>query len=149
MALTFSHKHIKKNHLHVEQFTQNIYWTLADDLKPQKRARNPSHNWVEQKAKRQKREKIGIRMGSALRELWKKKGICTLGDHPTDREMSQERENLEAWEKILATRLGTARQSESHTDHQYHHQPDTTAWDAWVGAGCWDSGSGDQFPGED
>ena len=64
MVLTFSHKHIKKN-LHVEQFIQNIYWTLAEDLKPSKRARNPSHNWVEQKKKeREKEAELALLRGS-------------------------------------------------------------------------------------
>ena len=36
MALTFSHKHIKKN-LHVEQFAQHIYRALAEDLKNKER----------------------------------------------------------------------------------------------------------------
>ena len=38
---------------------------LAEDLKPPKRARNPPHNWVEQKEKK-KRERKGIKMGPAL-----------------------------------------------------------------------------------
>ena len=37
---------------------------LTEDFKPPKMARNPPHNWVEQKEKRE-REK-GIRMGLAL-----------------------------------------------------------------------------------
>ena len=58
VMLIFSHKHIKKNpHLHVEQFTQNIYWKLAEELKPPKRAGNPPHNWVEQKKKKRERER--------------------------------------------------------------------------------------------
>ena len=67
MALTFSHKHIKKKKkdLHVEQLAQNIYWTLVEDLRLPKRARNHPHNWVEQKEKN-RREKKGIWMGPAL-----------------------------------------------------------------------------------
>ena len=45
----------KKILLHVEKFTQNIS-TLAEDLKPPKRARNPPHNWVKQKGEK-KRER--------------------------------------------------------------------------------------------
>ena len=51
VLLSFSHEHIQKTHLYVEQFEQNIYWTLAEELKPPKRARNSLHKWVEQKKK--------------------------------------------------------------------------------------------------
>ena len=40
-----------------------------EDLKPPKEARNPPHNWVEQKEKKkraEKKKKKGIRMGPAL-----------------------------------------------------------------------------------
>ena len=30
---------------------------LAEDLKPPRRARNPPHNWVEQKGKREKKKR--------------------------------------------------------------------------------------------
>ena len=46
-----------KKSLHVEQLAQNIYWLLAEDLRPLKRARYPSHNWVEQKKKREREKK--------------------------------------------------------------------------------------------
>ena len=55
--LTFFHKNIKNNLL-VQGFIQNIYGTLAEDIKPLKRARNPPHNWVEQKAKRGREKKV-------------------------------------------------------------------------------------------
>ena len=42
MMLIFFNKHIKKKKLHVEQFTQNIYWTLEEDLKPPKKGKKPS-----------------------------------------------------------------------------------------------------------
>ena len=52
MTLIFSKKHIKKKkNPHIEQFTQNIYRMVAEDLKPPKRARNTPHNWVGQKEK--------------------------------------------------------------------------------------------------
>ena len=35
----------------------NMYCTLAEDLKPPKRARKPPHNWVEQKPKKGERER--------------------------------------------------------------------------------------------
>ena len=53
VALTFSHKHIKKTQLHVKRLTQSINWMLAEEMKPPKRARNSWHNWVEQKKKRE------------------------------------------------------------------------------------------------
>ena len=73
MELTFSHKDIKKKkkNLHVEQFLQNIYRTLAEDLRLPKRARKPPHNWVGQKRKKRRereRRKKEIRMGPALLE---------------------------------------------------------------------------------
>lgn len=43
----------KKPHLYVEQFAQNIYRTLAEELKTPRRARNPPHNWEEQKKNRE------------------------------------------------------------------------------------------------
>ena len=49
---------------------------LAEDLKSPKRARNPPHNWVEQKG-RKEREK-GLRMGLAL-----PRGSCEKGKEPT------------------------------------------------------------------
>ena len=49
----------KKKSLHVELFTQNIYRTLAEDFKPPKRARNPPHNWVKQKKKREREKESG------------------------------------------------------------------------------------------
>ena len=50
--------HLKKNHLYVEQqFSENIYWTLAENLKFPKRARNPPHNWVDKTKKKRARER--------------------------------------------------------------------------------------------
>ena len=58
MVLTFTHKHIEKSQLHVEQFSRNIYGTLTENLETLQRARNPPHNWVEQKEKKNReREK--------------------------------------------------------------------------------------------
>lgn len=39
VELNFSHKYIKKN-LHVERFSQNIYWTLAENLRIPKEQEN-------------------------------------------------------------------------------------------------------------
>ena len=52
-ALTYSNKHIKKPHLHIEWFAQSIYWKLAEELKPPERARNPIHKMAEQNKKRE------------------------------------------------------------------------------------------------
>ena len=90
VVLTFSHKHNKKkkkNHLHVEQFIQNIYWTLTEYLKPSKRAKTPLHNWIEQKGKKRNQEGTS----TPVRELWKRKGTQTLGSHLTDGEISRSR----------------------------------------------------------
>ena len=54
--IAFKHKHIIKTHLHVKRLTWNIYWMLAEKLKHPKRSRNPWHNWVEQKKKREKKK---------------------------------------------------------------------------------------------
>ena len=56
VTLTFSQKHIKNTHIHVEQFTQNIHWTLAEELKPPQWARNPPHNWKEKKKREREKE---------------------------------------------------------------------------------------------
>ena len=57
MVLTSSQKHKKKTHLHVEQLKQDIYRTLAKDLKPPKKTRNSPHNWVAKKRKERERER--------------------------------------------------------------------------------------------
>jgi len=49
---------------------------MAEDLKPPKRAKNPSRNWVEQKEKQKERER-GIRMGLGLL-----RGRCERGKEP-------------------------------------------------------------------
>ena len=94
---------------------------LAEDLRPQKRARNFPHYWVEQKEKRKRereREKKEVsaspfsdhwiklvlfqswqkkkkkkkrnqdRTSTLEREVWKRKGICTLGGHLNNKETS-------------------------------------------------------------
>lgn len=48
---------------------------LAEDLKPHKRARNPPHNWVEQKKKKEReRERNQDSTSAPKRELLKRKG---------------------------------------------------------------------------
>ena len=73
----------------------DLHWTLAEELKPPNRARNPPYNWVEQKEKkrgrvREKSWKKGNqdRTITPERELWKKKGTHTLASHLTDREIN-------------------------------------------------------------
>ena len=95
---------------------QNIYWMLAEELKPPKRGRNPPHNWVEQKKKRGKRNQDGTDIHE--RELWKRKGIHTLGSHLTDREINWDGGTSKSPRK--AQQLGRAKQSESCTDHLHH-----------------------------
>ena len=55
--LTFSHKHLKKTYLHVQQFTRtsNEHWQKILNL--QKRARNIPQNSGEQKEKRKREVK--------------------------------------------------------------------------------------------
>ena len=89
----------------------------AEDVKSPKRARNPSHNWVEQKGKK-RGAGGGIRMGPALLRgsggKWK--GILTLGGHLTGGEISQDveepqslREKCGSW-----TAEGKAERKELH-----------------------------------
>ena len=112
--------HLKKK-LYVEWLTQNIYWTLAEGLKPPKTARNPPCNWVEKrnKSKRKEKKKRNQDRTPPERELCKRKGIHTLGGHLTDQ--LEYRGNLKALEKSTAARLRRAKQKVLWTDHWYHH----------------------------
>ena len=59
---------------------------LVEELKPQKRAGNPPHNWVEQKQKKREREEKRNQDWASTpdRELLKRKGTHTLGSHLTE-----------------------------------------------------------------
>ena len=130
--------HTHKNYPHVEQFAQNMYWKLAEELKPPKRAGNPLYNWVEQKGKRE-REK-GIRTEPVFL-----RGSCERGKEPIPWEATylvvrsaktegpqSLREKHSSWtEKGKGER---ATQTISTTSW------DTTAWDSHKGARHWDSG---------
>ena len=118
MQCSPSPTNISKKNLHVKQFTK-INW-LAEDLRPPKRARFPSHYWEEQMLKKREREKRkkGIRSSTSERKLWKRKGTHTMRGHLTDRSVKTEgpqslREKHSSW-----TEEGKA---ESHTHHRYHH----------------------------
>ena len=63
---------------------------LAEELKPPKGARNPLHNWIEQKKKRERQKCNQEGTSTPERELLKRKGIYTLGRHLTDGEFSQD-----------------------------------------------------------
>ena len=146
VVLTFSHKHIKKTHLHVKRLTQNINWIVEEELKPLKRARNSWHNWVEQKKKREKRNQN--RTTIPKRELWRRKGTHILGRHLTDGKIS--------WVGGTSKSPGKVKQLDWEQQNRVRAAQiiwttglDTTAWDAQVGAGHWDSGSRGQFWGED
>lgn len=59
---------------------QNIYWILAEDFRFLQRARNPLHNWVEQKGKNEIEREKRIKSGQdqhfweeAVKQLKKKK----------------------------------------------------------------------------
>ena len=93
---------------------------LAEEFKTPKRARNPWHNYVEEKRKKEK-ERKGIRMGlEFLRELWKRKGTHILGSHLTDQKISQDGGTSKSLKKSTAAGLRRAQQGESHTDHLHH-----------------------------
>ena len=145
VVLTFSHRYIKKIHLHVKRLTQNINWILVEELKPTKRARNFWHNWVEQKKKRE-RNQDGT--GIPERELWRRKGTHILGSHLTDGKISQVRGTSKLPRKVqqldweLQSRVRAAQII-------WTTSQDTTAWDARAGAGHWDLGSRGQSQGED
>ena len=56
---------------------------MLAELKPPKRARNPRHNWAEQKKKKKEREKKGIRSGLAFRrESYEREKEPTLWEAP-------------------------------------------------------------------
>lgn len=133
-----------KNHLHIERLPQNIYWMQAEDHKPPKRARNHSHNWVEQKEKRERRRNKGIRMGPVIL-----RGNCEKGKEPAPweaRVLEGEPQNL---------RKKCSSQTEEGKAEWEPHRPlvppplDTTDWDIQAGAGCCNSGFGGQFQRED
>ena len=68
---------------------------MEEDFKFQKGARDPSHNWIEQKKKKRQREKKEKKWNqdgtsTSERSCERGKGIHTLGDHLTDREISQD-----------------------------------------------------------
>ena len=81
------HAHLlPQSYQHVERFAQNIYWTLAEELKPPKKCKKPS-TWLgktqEKKKEREKKIKTKESGGTSIheRELWKRKGTYTLGSH--------------------------------------------------------------------
>ena len=129
----------KKNHLHVERFTQKIYWVLAEELKPPQRARNPPHNWIEQKKKGEREgEKRHQDETSILEtEPRKRKGTHSLGSYLANRDQPRRRDHKIA-EKSAAAGLRRAKQNESHTDHLYHRLGHHSLRPL-VGVGCWDS----------
>ena len=96
-------------------------------------ARNPSHNWVEEKEK-ERREKSNQDGTSTLeRELWKRKGIRILGGRLTDGERGgalkpQRKTQQPVWG-------GQNRQRATQT---MGTTAPCTSWDTWVGAGGWE-----------
>ena len=135
MKLTFSHKHTKKTLSTLEWFVQNIYWMLAEDLKPLKMARNPPHYWVKQNEKEKERRK---KMESVWDQYsWegavRKERNHYLGRPPNwQGDQPRWRGNLEASEKNSAARLMRAQQRDSSADRQYHRtwtpQPEILRW---------------------
>ena len=80
-----------KIRLHVEQFSQNTYWTLAEELKTSERGRKFPHNQVGQNKRKKERERNQDRTCNPGREPWKSKGSNILGSPRTSREISQDR----------------------------------------------------------
>ena len=120
----------KKPIYHVEQFSQNIYWMLAEDLKPPKRARNVPYNWIEQKGEKEReREKRNQDKTSTPEgELWKRKGNHTLGSHLTDQKISRDGGTSKSQRKTQQLDWG-GQSRESLIDHLYYcpqtPQPET------------------------
>ena len=80
-----------KIRLHVEQFSQNTYWTPAEELKTSERGRKFPHNQVGQNKRKKERERNQDRTCNPGREPWKSKGSNILGSPRTSRETSQDR----------------------------------------------------------
>ena len=120
VTLTFSHKHIKIRHLHVEWFTQNIYWMLAEEHRPPKRSRNPPHNWVEQRkeSERERRKQTGLAL---QRGAVKEKRNAQPGKPPYWQGDQPRRRDLKVAKKRAEAGLKRAKQSESCTNHLLHH----------------------------
>ena len=109
------HTHEKKN-LRVERFAQNIYWMLAEDLKPPERARNPPYNWVEQME--------GKKESGWESHSWegpvKEERNTHLRKSPNWQGDRRRPRDLKVAEKSAAAGLRKAKLSESHTDHLHH-----------------------------
>ena len=75
----------------MEQFSQNTYWTLAEELKTSERGRKFPHNQVGQNKRKKGRERNQDRTCIPGRELWKSKGSNILGSPRTSRDFSQDR----------------------------------------------------------
>ena len=105
----------QKSHLRVERFIQNIYSTLAEELKPPKGARKPPHNWVKQKERQEPRWDQHSREGAVKEERNPHPG------KPPNRWGDQlRRRDRKVGEKSTAAGRRRAEQSESHTDHLHH-----------------------------
>ena len=119
IVLTFS----PKKNLHVEWFTQNIYRTLMEDLKPPKRAKNFLYNWGEQNAKREREKRGQDRTSASERDLLKRKGTHTLGSHLIDRKISWDRGTSKSQRK--AQQLDWRGQSRVRAEQTSVPQPQT------------------------
>ena len=134
----------------MEQFSQNTYWMLAEDLiQPKQQERSP-HNQVGRKKKKKKKE-----LGQDLypvREPWKRKGYLTLGTPFTGWKISQDRQGAsEAQRRVqqpVCSRQNTERPAQTvHATTLY-----SPAREAWLlghtGPGCWNLGFSKQTQGE-
>ena len=78
MEITFLPTNTPEIYPHVEQFPQNTYWTLAEDLRLPKRQETPHvPGWGKRKKKKQKKNRDGT--STSGRELWRRKSFHTLG----------------------------------------------------------------------
>ena len=142
VALIFSHQHIKKKKQQPSTcrtiHTENLL-SAGRELKPPQRARNPPHNWIEQKKKGEREgEKRHQDETSILEtEPRKRKGTHSLGSYLANRDQPRWRDHKIA-EKSAAAGLRRAKQNESHTDH-LHHRLGHHSLRHLVGVGCWDS----------
>ena len=78
-----------KIHLHVERSSQNIYWMLAEDLRLLKGQEHLHITSYDKRKKKWERNQDGT--CAPGRELWKRKGSCTLGSPLTSREIVWDR----------------------------------------------------------
>ena len=94
---------------------------LAEELKHPKRARNPPHNWLDQKKKKREREKRNQDGTSTLRGSCDKERNPQPEKPPNWQGDQSRRRNGKVTEKSTAAGLRRAKHSGSYTDYLHHH----------------------------